>query len=70
MSNKPTVFNYKYYASALRLIEELEADNDRLWKENANLQIKCRILEGLREEADKEIERLRGVVADLCEHRE
>lgn len=45
MSNKPTVFNYKDYKDALKRIEELESENDRLWKENANLQIRCRILE-------------------------
>ena len=60
MSNKPTVFNYKDYKDALKRIEELEAENDRLWKENANLQIKCRILEDHDQRMTRRVKELEG----------
>ena len=49
--NKPLVFNYKEHEELKQAYKELLEDNKRLRKENANLQIKLRIMEADNETA-------------------
>ena len=46
---KPTVFNYQEYEAQKAKIADLEAENEKLREQVANLQIRCRIAEAARE---------------------